>query len=145
MMVYSSDLEEEGMTFTYYNAYKDELYALSESMTFTSDMMVGNGLNAYLFHSKDDEMIPSAYGLENVYPNPFNSSTMISYTLPKDQSVIIRLLDIRGRVLRVNQLGKQKAGIHFFQLDGAALPSGSYIAQVEIEDSSLTQKISLIK
>ena len=70
---------------------------------------------------------------------------MISYTLPKDQSVIIRLLDIRGRVLRVTQLGKQKAGRHLFKLNGKELPSGSYIAQVEIEGSSLTQKISLIK
>ena len=88
---------------------------------------------------------PNGFKLNSVYPNPFNSSTMISYTLPKDQSVIIRLLDIRGRVLRVTQLGKQKAGIHLFKLNGKELPSGSYIAQVEIDESSLTQKISLIK
>jgi Uncharacterized protein conserved in bacteria len=88
---------------------------------------------------------PNGFRLNGVYPNPFNSSTMISYTLPKDQSVIIRLLDIRGRVLRVTQLGKQKAGSHLFKLNGKELPSGSYIAQVEIEGSSLTQKISLIK
>ena len=45
----------------------------------------------------------------------------------------------------VNQLGKQKAGDHLFKLNGKDLPSGSYIAQVEIAGSSLTQKISLIK
>ena len=88
---------------------------------------------------------PNGFRLNDVYPNPFNSSTMISYTLPKDQSVIIRLLDIRGRVLRVTPLGKQKAGSHLFKLNGKELPSGSYIAQVEIGGSSLTQKISLIK
>ena len=88
---------------------------------------------------------PNGFKLNSVYPNPFNSSTMISYTLPKDQSVKIRLLDIRGRVVGVTQLGKQKAGIHLFKLNGKELPSGNYIAQVEIEGSSLTQKISLIK
>ncbi len=88
---------------------------------------------------------PIGFSLKSVYPNPFNSSTMISYTIPKDQNVIIRLLDIKGRVLMVNQLGNQKAGDHFFKLNGRMFPSGSYIVQVEIEGSRLIQKISLIK
>ena len=88
---------------------------------------------------------PNGFRLNGAYPNPFNSSTMISYTLPKDQSVVIRLLDIRGRELLVTRLGKQKAGNHLFKLNGNELASGSYIAQVEIEDLSLAQKISLIK
>ena len=88
---------------------------------------------------------PNGFRLDGVYPNPFNSSSMISYTLPKDQSVTIRLFDMTGRVLKVTKLGKQKAGSHLFKLSGKGLPSGSYIAQVEIKGSSLTQKISLIK
>ena len=88
---------------------------------------------------------PNGFRLDGVYPNPFNSSSMISYTLPKDQSVTIQLFDMTGRVLKVTKLGKQKAGSHLFKLSGKGLPSGSYIAHVEIEGSSLTQKISLIK
>ena len=88
---------------------------------------------------------PNGFRLNGIYPNPFNSSSMISYTLPKNQRVIIRLFDMTGRVLKVTRLGKQKAGSHLFRLDGKGLSSGNYIAQVEIEGSSLTQKISLIK
>ncbi|GIR89588.1 MAG: hypothetical protein CM15mP87_10800 [Candidatus Neomarinimicrobiota bacterium] len=88
---------------------------------------------------------PNGFSLNGIYPNPFNSSSMISYTLPKNQRVIIRLFDMTGRVLKVTRLGKQKAGSHLFKLDGKELSSGSYIAQVATEGSSLTQKISLIK
>ena len=88
---------------------------------------------------------PNEFRLNGIYPNPFNSSSVISYTLPKNQRVIIRLFDMTGRVLKVTRLGKQKAGSHLFKLDGKGLSSGNYIAQVEIEGSSLTQKISLIK
>jgi len=70
---------------------------------------------------------------------------MLPYTLPEEENVTIRLLDLRGRILKVHHQGKQKAGNHLFKLDGKNLSSGSYIAQVEAAGSTLTQKISLIK
>ena len=88
---------------------------------------------------------PNGFLLNPAYPNPFNPTTMLSYTLPVEENVTIRLLDLRGRVLKVHHQGKQKAGNHLFKLDGKNLSSGSYIAQVEAAGSTLTQKISLIK
>jgi flagellar hook assembly protein FlgD len=83
--------------------------------------------------------------LNPAYPNPFNLTTMLPYTLPEEENVTIQLLDLRGRILKVHHQGKQKAGNHLFKLDGKNLSSGSYIAQVEAAGSTLTQKISLIK
>ena len=88
---------------------------------------------------------PDGFRLNPAYPNPFNPTTMLPYTLPEEENVTIRLLDLRGRVLKVHHQGKQKAGNHLFKLDGKNLSSGSYIAQVEAAGSTLTQKISLIK
>mgnify|MGYP001493107192 CR=1 FL=1 len=145
MMVYSSDLEEEGMTFTYYNAYKDELYDLSESMTFTSDMMVGNGLNAYLFHSKDDEMIPSAYGLENVYPNPFNPSTTINYSTSNQGFVNITIYDLAGRVVKELVSENKTAGTYDVVWNADNHPSGMYFVRLDVNGFSQTEKIMLVK
>ena len=88
---------------------------------------------------------PNGFMLNPAYPNPFNLTTMLPYTLPEEENVTIRLLDLRGRILKVHHQGKQKAGHHLFKLDGKNLSSGSYIAQVEAAGSTLTQKISLIK
>jgi hypothetical protein len=88
---------------------------------------------------------PNGFRLNPAYPNPFNPTIMLPYTLPEEENVTIRLLDLRGRVLKVHHQGKQKAGNHLFKLDGKNLSSGSYIAQVEAAGSTLTQKISLIK
>jgi flagellar hook assembly protein FlgD len=79
------------------------------------------------------------------FPNPFNPTTSLSYTLPKTGNVTIRLLDLRGRVLKTHQIGKQKSGQHLFKLDGKNMSSGSYIAQIETAGSVLNQKITLLK
>jgi len=89
--------------------------------------------------------VAAKFKMHPAFPNPFNPTTMLSYTLPEDGNVTIRLLDLRGRSLKTHRLGKQKTGLHSFTLDGRNLSSGSYIAQVEAAGSTLTQKISLIK
>ena len=89
--------------------------------------------------------VAAKFKMHPAFPNPFNPTTMLSYTLPEDGNVTIRLLDLRGRSLKTHRLGKQNAGLHSFTLDGRNLSSGSYIAQVEAAGSTLTQKISLIK
>jgi hypothetical protein len=89
--------------------------------------------------------VAAKFKIHPAFPNPFNPTTMLSYTLPENGNVTIRLLDLRGRSLKTHRLGKQNAGLHSFTLDGRNLSSGSYIAQVEAAGSTLTQKISLIK
>ena len=89
--------------------------------------------------------IPAKFKMHPAIPNPFNPSTMLSYTLPNNGNVTIRLLDLRGHVLKTHRLGKQNAGRNIFKLDGRNLASGSYIAQVEAAGSVLNQKITLLK
>jgi len=89
--------------------------------------------------------VAAKFKMHPAFPNPFNPTTMLSYTLPENGNVTIRLLDLRGRSLKTHRLGKQNPGLHSFTLDGRNLSSGSYIAQVEAAGSTLTQKISLIK
>ena len=88
---------------------------------------------------------PNGFMLNPAYPNPFNPTTILSYTLPENGNVTIRLLDLRGRSLKTHRLGKQNAGLNSFTLDGRYLSSGSYIAQVEAAGSVLNQKITLLK
>jgi len=59
--------------------------------------------------------------------------------------VTIRLLDLRGGILKTHRLGKQNVGRQLFKIHGRNLASGTYIAQVETAGSVLNQKITLLK
>ncbi len=88
---------------------------------------------------------PNGFRLNPAYPNPFNPTTMISFTLPAMSNVSVRLFNLKGRELQTHHLGKKKPGKHFYKLDGRNLASGNYILQVEAAGSVLNQKVTLLK
>jgi len=93
--------------------------------------------------------IPEEYQL-TAYPNPFNPTTTIRYTIPENNKVIIKIFDQSGR--QVNQLvsAKQNAGEYTVQWNGRddtgrQLASGLYFCQIRSVDFSRTFKLILLK
>ena len=86
----------------------------------------------------------------NVYPNPFNPSTTISYDLPSDALVSIVIYDALGQEVRRLVSKQTIAGRYQIQWDsrdnlGRSVGSGVYIAQVEAGTFSHSQKMLLLK
>ena len=46
------------------------------------------------------------------YPNPFNFTTNITYSLPEAQAVYITVFDVLGREVAVLVEGMQQVGVH---------------------------------
>ena len=93
--------------------------------------------------------LPTEFAV-NVYPNPFNPSTTISYDLPESAPVSVVIYDVLGQ--QVRQLISQfnSAGRYSVQWDardnqGRGVASGVYIARVEAGTSTLSQKMLLLK
>ena len=61
---------------------------------------------------------PSDFILEQNYPNPFSSSTAISYKLDKASDVLITIYDVLGREVRKISMGAKAIGAHQFVWDG---------------------------
>jgi hypothetical protein len=83
----------------------------------------------------DDETIPSGYMITQNYPNPFNPSTKISYTIPSESKVRIRIYDIKGELVseivnRVQSAGTYEALFNSSE-SGLQLSSGIYIYTIE--------------
>ena len=89
--------------------------------------------------------IPANFKIHAAYPNPFNPTTMVSFTLPGFSTVSVRIFNLKGRELQTHHLGRKKPGKHFYKLDGRNLASGNYIVQIEAAGSVLNQKITLLK
>ena len=85
------------------------------------------------------------FSLQSAYPNPFNSSTMINFTLPVAGDVSLRLYSSSGRSVSTLYEGYRLAGMHECILDAGGLSSGVYYISVSSSGISNYQPINLIK
>ena len=88
--------------------------------------------------------IPTAYGM-TTYPNPFNPSTTITFTLLESQTVQLAVYDVTGRQVRELVDGACSLGMHHVIFDAAGLPSGVYIAQIRSGSYAKSEKLLLLK
>ncbi len=93
----------------------------------------------------DDPVVPRSFELHQNYPNPFNPSTQIRFDLPSSSHVRLTVYDIEGR--RVTTLVDRTvaAGNHAIDFHADALPSGTYLYQLQTGSSVLNRKMILAK
>lgn len=79
----------------------------------------------------------------NIFPNPFNASTQISYTLNKGEDVNVEVFDIVGKKVATLYSGKQAQGLNEVTFDKAqtGVNTGLYFVKIIIGGSSITQKV----
>lgn len=66
----------------------------------------------------------------NAYPNPFNESTTVSYTLNKSQNITIRVYDLLGNVVLDVLNDNQAQGDHTLVINRGSLQSGIYLLKL---------------
>lgn len=113
-------------------------YAFSEPMEIGTTI-TGTG-------SSEQTELSARFSLSQNYPNPFDSSTTIEYSLPADGKVTLRVYDILGqevRTLAENEF--QKAGNHRVPFESLGLASGPYIYEITAEKNRMAKKMMLIK
>ncbi|MDE2999118.1 MAG: T9SS type A sorting domain-containing protein [Gemmatimonadota bacterium] len=93
--------------------------------------------------------LPTEFAV-NVYPNPFNPSTTISYELPEGAPVSVVIYDVLGQQVRHLISQFNSAGRYSVQWDardnqGRGVASGVYIAKVDAGTATLSQKMLLLK
>lgn len=93
--------------------------------------------------------LPTEFAV-NVYPNPFNPTTTISYELPESAPVSVVIYDVLGQQVRHLISQFNSAGRYSVQWDardnqGRGVASGVYIAKVDAGTTTLSQKMLLLK
>ncbi|NQT33687.1 T9SS type A sorting domain-containing protein, partial [bacterium] len=89
--------------------------------------------------------LPDCISLFDPRPNPFNSSTTISYQLPEPGEVSIGIYDINGRLVTALVDGRIEAGYHHAVWDGSTVPSGIYFCRMEAVGYSRSVKMVLVR
>ncbi len=96
-------------------------------------------------HSEVSADLPAELTLSQNSPNPFNPSTVITYTLPEQMHARITVYDITGRRIATLVSKQQSPGSYDVALDASGLSSGVYICRLEAAGMSLTRLMTLIK
>jgi uncharacterized protein (DUF362 family) len=88
---------------------------------------------------------PTGFQLCSNFPNPFNPSTMIVFSLPRNAPVTLRVYDITGRVIETLVNGDVPAGEHRMQWSAQGLASGVYLCRMESKEFSQTIRMMYMK
>lgn len=93
----------------------------------------------------ENNIIPEEYMLYQSYPNPFNPSTTIKYSIPNSDKVSIKVYDILGREVSTLVNEYKTAGTHTVEFNASGLASGVYFYQLRAQNFVETKKMVLLR
>ncbi|UCH83885.1 MAG: HYR domain-containing protein [Candidatus Latescibacterota bacterium] len=93
---------------------------------------------------------PSVTALRSAYPNPFNPSTTIPFTLVNQERVLLRIYDARGKLVRLLKNDVMPAGSHEVVWDGRdnsgnQMATGVYFVRFVAGSYEMTKKVVMLK
>ena len=89
--------------------------------------------------------LPMRFELLPNYPNPFNPSTTVSFTLGSPSQVTVKVYDILGNEVETLLSGNRQAGTYHVQWQAADRASGVYLCRMQAGAFVQTQKLILMK
>ena len=145
---------EDGLVFTYrtYSKYFGITQVITIEGTSSTQDLVGCRINGVTYgdtlltgvESVTSE-VPESYSLGQNYPNPFNPRTVVSFSLPVDSKVSIKVYDVMGREMQTLVNERMGAGRYSVQWDAGTYPSGVYFYQMKTGNFTETRRMILIK
>ena len=105
---------------------------------FDGSFKYSNEVEISLFSVKDFE-------LSQNYPNPFNPTTTISFQLPQESYISLKVFDAIGTEVETIAQGKFPAGVHEVIFNAENLSSGLYLYQIVSGANKLTRKMMVVK
>jgi hypothetical protein len=125
----------------------DEQFFLSPNISTTSKVKSNEPVSI-----ERPSDIPVSTALHPVYPNPFNPSTTIPFSISTRQNVTIQIFDLTGRLVSTLSNGIYTPGNHSVRFNAVNLSSGIYIARMIVTDPDgfsttemFIQRLTLIK
>lgn len=121
--------------------YKDSKF--ESGIALVSEIISKDNL-ADLFQEKDKKENESYFEAKN-YPNPFNPTTTISYTLKEAAYVKLTVYDRLGREVKVLVDENKNPGTYTIEFNASDLPSGIYFYRIKANDKTEVKKMIFAK
>lgn len=119
----------------------------NDILTHNSQLLLGNNHDKELFKQETEpDKLEQEYLLSTInYPNPFNPTTTIIYSLPEAGNVQIKIFDVLGREVAELVDETKNAGKHTVTWNGSSNASGIYFYKITFDSKTLYKKMLMIK
>jgi hypothetical protein len=135
----------EKLSYTY-NSSNMETEVLLQTREGSEWVNKSRIISLYTISSVNEvDFTPAAFELYSNYPNPFNPSTTISYSLPAAAKVQLKVFNSLGEQVRLLVDEEQNAGIHKVVFQASGLSSGVYFYRLQAGITIETGKMILNK
>ena len=94
---------------------------------------------------EENTHLPNQISLFPNYPNPFNPTTILSFSLINNDHVLLEVYDIKGQNIETLVNSELFAGRHKIKWNGTQYSSGIYFIKLRTENIEMNQKIMLLK
>lgn len=101
--------------------------------------------NKYTTDAREDNLPVNTFSLSRNYPNPFNPSTNIKFTLSEPAKVKLAVYDAAGKYITTLNDDFLSEGTHSVIFDAKGLASGVYFYRLQAGKHSETGKMTLMK
>jgi hypothetical protein len=108
-------------------------------------LLVGYASDIQPYNAICDDCTPTEFGLSKAYPNPFNPSTTIEFSLTEATDFNIVIYNITGQRVGVLASGYAEPGVYKQVWNASDFTSGVYFLRLEAGANIATQKVVLIK
>lgn len=88
---------------------------------------------------------PAEFRLDQNFPNPFNHTTTIVFSLPRAMEVRVSVHGVSGQKIADLSHGHREAGSHSVEFDGTGMATGIYFYRVATERFRATRKMVLLR
>lgn len=121
------------------------------------DLVVGNYdgtfnyfMNKTIVEAHKEKLLPLSYGLQSVYPNPFNPTTTIRFSVNQTANIKVAIIDLRGREIKMLLQASLTAGEYDLDWDGKnhgdnLVPSGVYFLVFSDGLHTQTRKVTYLR
>jgi hypothetical protein len=130
----------DGIQYLFNNIYSDGAATLTDgrAMKFTTGSTYTTGV-------KNISMVPEDFSLSQSYPNPFNASATIEFSLPASENVKLDIFNLLGQKVENLIDSRMDAGIHKVIWNAENQSSGMYFYRLTAGEFEKTKRMTLLK
>ncbi len=148
------ELKKNGVGFVFMTNGKDGAYAFGTvSAFYTVEEAVFAAVNEFLTSvplsvRSESHILSPSMELQQNFPNPFNPSTTIEYSVPSAGSahhVVLKVYDVLGNDVATLVNERRSSGKYSVTFDAASLSSGVYFSQLHIGSLVATRRMLFLK
>ncbi|MBS4027197.1 MAG: T9SS type A sorting domain-containing protein [Ignavibacteriales bacterium] len=94
---------------------------------------------------KSEELKVKSFSLSQNFPNPFNPTTIIRFTMHESRLTTLKIYDIMGKEITTLLSQNLPAGEHEVEWNASNAPSGIYFSRLQVAEKVVTVKMVLVK